>query len=69
MPEKTLIQQYVQIAVVVTAYWFISITLGRYTYLLMTVFKKTIIFPRFLNIPLNGLDHEKNKIKVILILT
>ena len=68
MPEKTLIQQYVQIAVVVTAYWFISITLGRYTYLLMTVFKKTIIFPRFLNIPLNGLDHEKNKIKVILIL-
>jgi len=27
MPEKTLIQQYVQIAVVVTAYWFISITL------------------------------------------
>ena len=32
MTEKTLIQQYVQIAVVVTAYWFISITLGNFTY-------------------------------------
>ena len=27
--EKTLLQQYVQIGVVVASYWFISITLGR----------------------------------------
>ena len=29
MAERTLLQQYVQIAVVVAAYWFISITLGE----------------------------------------
>ena len=29
MTEKTLLQQYVQIGVVVAAYWFISITLGK----------------------------------------
>ena len=29
MTERTLLQQYVQIAVVVAAYWFISITLGE----------------------------------------
>ena len=27
--EKTLLQQYVQIGVVVASYWFISITLGK----------------------------------------
>ena len=27
--EKTLLQQYVQIGVVVASYWFISISLGR----------------------------------------
>ena len=29
MTEKKLLQQYVQIGVVVAAYWFISITLGK----------------------------------------
>ena len=29
MTERTLLQQYVQIGVVVSAYWFISITLGE----------------------------------------
>ena len=34
MTEKTLLQQYVQIGVVVAAYWFISITLGKGNYYL-----------------------------------
>ena len=36
MTERTLLQQYVQIAVVVAAYWFISITLGEFENVMAT---------------------------------
>ena len=45
MTEKTLLQQYVQIGVVVAAYWFISITLGKGNYHL-TIDKEFVVLKR-----------------------
>ena len=44
MTERTLLQQYVQIAVVVAAYWFISITLGESVNVMATHTLETDLF-------------------------